>query len=204
MNTLTQLKIDENKLYVTSESFTFELDDEKRRQFGVVFETTDMYEATGEEEFKDYPFLVQIGIIADKPHKSFNESDERSEKPSKASLLSDCYGYMGSISVEHFLINGTKSLAEQGENGFDAMAQNFTVLEATGMTYKTLSKKEVKYLAFKTEEAAQKFIDLIILHRLSALIFAGHILDQPVNRMGDTGWKQIITMVKGNKKQKLS
>jgi len=195
---LKQLRLDDNKLYVTSKSFIFGLDDEKQRQFGVVFETIDMYEATGDKEFKDYPFLVQIGIIADKPHKSFNERDERSEKPSKASLLSDCYGYMGAISVEHFLVNGTKSQAEQGADGFEAMASNFTVLEATVKTYKSIYEKDEKYLSFKTEEAAQKFIDLVILHRLSALMLVGFILDQPVNRIGDTGWKQIETMVKGS------
>ncbi len=198
MNNITQLRLDDNKLYVTSESFQFELDDEKRRQFGVVFETIDMYGATGEEEFKDYPFLVQIGIIADKPHKSFNESDERSEKPSKLSLLQDCYGYMGAISVDHILVNGTKSQAEQGESGFDAIAQNFTVLEATVKTYKSIYEKDEKYLSFKTEEAAQKFIDLVILHRLSVLGLIGFVLDMPVNRIGDTGWSQMETMVRGS------
>ena len=200
---LTKLRLDDSKLYVTSKSFQFELDDEKRRQFGIVFETLDMYEATGEEEFKDYPYLVSIGIVADKPHKSFDESGGN---PCQISLLSDCLGYMGSISVDHVLVNGTKSNAEKGENGFEAMASNFTVLEATVKTYKSIFERDEKYLSFKTEEAAQKFIDLVILHRISALGLIGFILDRPINRIGDIGWKQIETMVKGckynRKKQK--
>ena len=200
---LTQLKLDDSKLYVTSKSFHFELDDEKPRQFGIVFETLDMYEATGEEEFKDYPYVVSIGIVADKPHKSFDESGGN---PCQVSLLGDCLGYMGSISVDHVLVNGTKSNAEKGENGFEAMASNFTVLEATVKTYKSIFERDEKYLSFKTEEAAQKFIDLVILHRLSVLMLVGFILDQPVNRIGETGWGQITTMVKGcnynHKKQK--
>ena len=200
---LTQLKLDDSKLYVTSKSFHFELDDEKPRQFGIVFETLDMYEATGEEEFKDYPYVVSIGIVADKPHKSFDESGGN---PCQVSLLGDCLGYMGSISVDHVLVNGTKSNAENGENGFEAMASNFTVLEATIKTYKSIFEQDEPYLSFKTEEAAQKFIDLVILHRLSVLMLVGFILDQPVNRIGETGWGQITTMVKGcnynHKKQK--
>lgn len=209
LNNLTQLQLDDNKLYVTSESFHFELDDEKQRQFGVVFEMTDMHAATGGEEFKDYPFLVQIGIIADKPHKSFDAETERGYsgiKLSKASLLSDCYGYMGAISVDHILVNGTKSNAEKGENGFDAIAQNFSIQEATVKTYKSLYEKDEKYLSFKTEEAAQKFINLVILHRLAVLGLISFILDKPVNRAGTTGWTQIETMVRGcnhnRKKQK--
>lgn len=193
---LTKIRLDDSKLYVTSKSFQFELDDEKQRQFGVVFETTNMYEATGDKEFKDYSFLVQIGIIADKPHKSFDESGGN---PCQISLLGDCLGYMGSISVDHVLVNGTKSNAEKGENGFEAMASNFSVNEATVKTYKNMNEQDKPYLSFKTEEAAQKFIDLVILHRLSVLGLIGFILDQPVNRAGETGWKQIETMVRGCK-----
>ena len=193
---LTKLRLDDSKLYVTSKSFCFELDDEKQRQFGIVFETLDMYDATGEEKFKDYPYLVSIGIVADKPHKSFDESGGN---PCQVSLLGDCLGYMGSISVDHVLVNGTKSNAEKGENGFEAMASNFSVNEATVKTYKNMNEQDEPYLSFKTEEAAQKFIDLVILHRLSVLMLVGFILDQPVNRAGETGWKQIKTMVRGCK-----
>ena len=191
---LTKIRLDDSKLYVTSKSFQFELDDEKRRQFGIVFETVNMEEATCEDEFKDYPYLVSIGIVADKPHKSFDESGGN---PCQISLLGDCLGYMGSISVDHILVNRTKSNAEKGENGFEAMASNFTLLEATIKTYKSIFEKDEKYLSFKTEEAAQKFIDLVILHRISVLGLIGFILDQPVNRAGETGWKQIETMVRG-------
>lgn len=195
---LTKIRLDDSRLYVTSPSFHFELDDNKPRQFGVIFETVNMEEATGEDEFKDYPYLVNIGIIADEPHKSF--STKENETPPKIMRLIDCLDYMGSISVDHVLVNGTKSNAEKGENGFEAMASNFSVNEATVKTYKNMNEQDKPYLSFKTEAAAQKFIDLVILHRISVvLLIIGFILDQPVNRIGDTGWKQIKTMVRGCK-----
>jgi hypothetical protein len=206
---MKKVEISENLIYVTDKSFQFGLDDDKQRQFGILFEIVNMDDATGEPEFEQYPYIVSAGIIADKCHKSFNEPDNA--KPSKESLIFDTNGYMGTIPVDHILTHAIKSGSEAStsskQSNFDLVADQFKLNEATIITskhdYGTIAAQQGKgtehqYLQFKTEESAQKFIDYLIKHRISALsMMIGFILDRPINMMGNDGWSVLTDMVKG-------
>lgn len=199
-------KIHDNLIYVTDKSFEFGLDDEKSRQFGILFEITDMDEATGEKEFKNYPFIVSASIVADKCHKSFDESGDA--KPTKFSLIYDAHSYMGGVPIDHILTHSIKPASVVGD-AFEALAGQFTAKQAMVKTNKlefgTAAAQlgrgvELDYLQFKTFEDAERFVNLLIETRLDAIsIMIGFILDRPINLMGESGWSVIKKMVKGAK-----
>lgn len=207
---MKQTKISENLTYVTSSSFTLSLDDDKQRQFGILFEMIDMYEATGEAEFKQYPYLVSAGIIADRCHKSFYEGEG---KPTKERLIFDTNSYMGTIPVDHILTHAVKSSSEASnelnESNFSVVANQFKLGQATIVTQKqqfgTIAAQkgiehEHQYLQFKTEQDAEQFIQYLIKNRVTAIgMLIGFTLDKPVNMAGKTGWSTMEKMVKGCK-----
>ncbi len=199
-------RIFDNYIYATAKSWVFGLDDEKQRQFGILFEIINMDEATGEKEFKDYPFLVSASIVADKCHRSFNEMDE-SCKPTKASLLYDAVSYMGGVPVDHILVDAVKSGSEPKDlSAFDSIANQFTSRQAIvkGQTadFGTVAAQRGRgvkhqYLQFKTESDAERFVD-ILLGRAGAIgMMIGFILDRPINMIGETGWSVIRKHVYG-------
>lgn len=169
---------------------------EKSVPLCLVIEVIDMYEATGEKEFEQYPYLVSIGIMANKPHKSFYEGEGR---PNKLDLIYDCNGYMGSIPVDRKFIQT------------DALNHNITgklnIKDACLVTVKcdfgTIAAQEGKgssfiYPQFKTDEAACKYAqELVKLYGNTLMTLVGFTLDQPINLAGDSGWSQIETMVNG-------
>lgn len=209
---MKQVNITDNMVYVTDKTWKFGLED-KFHQFGIIFEIVDMHEATGEKEFKDYPFVVAASIMADKVHPSFNES---SDKPTKTSLLCDCIGYMGGVPIDHTLVNGVQGSEEakglpENDNSteFDLVANQFKVSEARIKTFKSDygaiaaqqgKGTEHRYLQFKTEEACQKFIDYLLKYRVSAMgMMIGFVLDKPINMIDDNGWSVVEKQVNGCK-----
>lgn len=196
----------ENFMYQTSKSWQLELEDGKRRQFGLLYSITDMKEATGDDEYNDYPFLVSVGIIAHKPHSSFNESDY---KTSLEGLRFDCNSYMGTVPVDHILANGTKRGHEpEDKEAFDILVEQFSAKEAKVVehtaefgTYAAQYGRKAKhqYLQFKTQEAAEKFCQLLSKRTPAIGVMIGFILDRPINLMGDSGWSLVETMVHGSK-----
>jgi hypothetical protein len=201
--------LDENYLYVTEKHWTFELDDEKQRQFGVVFQIIDVGEATGEPEFKQYPFIVEATILADKPHKSFDESGDKC--PSSESLKYDCLSYMGGIPITHRLDKAVKCSTEHGE-AWDALCKQFSVNEAVVVSsspqFGTVAAQQGKntahqYLQFKDYKSARKYVDYIVQNRLDAIgMMIGFILDRPINMMGEDGWSIIRKQVFGCRNEK--
>lgn len=201
-------EIVDGHLYATSPYFKFRLYDEKERQFGLYVEILNMFDSTGEEEFEDYPFVVEISIVADKPHKSFNESGD---KPTKLGLIYDCHSYMGGVPIAHYLNDSVKDKEGGGESfeeSFDCLAKQFSPLEAKIVSQKAefgtvaaqRGKTETKYLQFATYEAGLKYVNYLLEHRADILgTMVGFILDMPVNMVGHTGWSVIESHVKGKK-----
>lgn len=183
------LHIAENK------SWHCEIND-KKIPLCLIMEVLDMDGATGEPEFKQYPFIVSIGIIAAKPHKSFYEGKG---KPNKLGLISDCNGYMGSIPVDHKLLR-TDALNKNLMGDLKAKSakivthkQNFGTLAA-----QEGKGSEISYPQFKTAEDAYNFGRALIENYGNTLMtLVGFTLDQPINMMGEDGWKEIKTMVEG-------
>ena len=199
--------VNENLIYVTDKSFTIEID-EKCHQFGITFETINMLDATGEPEFEKYPFLVSAYIVADKCHKSFYEGEGKADK---LGCLSDALSYMGGVPVDHILTHsirsGTEATNSLKESNFETLAKQFSALEAKVVSSKqdfgTIAAQagknyEHQWLEFRTEKAAEKFIDLLIKNRIHAMsMLIGFTLDKPINMIGNSGWSIIQDMITG-------
>ena len=195
---MTKLQeIYDGRYYYTEPSFNFSLDDDKQRRFGLHVEVLNMLDATGEIEFESAPYIVSVSIVADKPHKSFDESNDG--KTSKLALIEDCISYMGGVPVDHVLQDAVNG-------GFDEIKKQFTLDEAVlikeKMTFGTIAAQkgkdaEYQYLRFKTEDAANKYVQLLLKRASALTMMIGFILDRPVNMMGETGWSVIEKQVKG-------
>jgi hypothetical protein len=206
---MKRFKIYEGHEYVNDTNWVFQLDDDKSRRFGLHIETINMAEATGEPEFEDYPYLVSFQIVADKVHKSFNESNEPA---TKLNLLMDCIQYMGGVPIDHKLANAIKAGSEVPGDAFEVLAVQFTASEAkvvvTKPTFGSVAAQqgpgaEFKYLQFKTEESAAKYVNYILANRVQALgVMIGFMLDAPINMIGETGWSVIENQVRGCKSRR--
>lgn len=102
------------------------------------------------------------------------------------------------------------SLEDLKGDAFEALSKQFTAEEASVFRIKsqwgTVAAQqgpgtEHKYLRFATEAAARKYVQLLSKRASAMGIMVGFILDRPINMMGETGWKQVQTMVFGRDKK---
>jgi hypothetical protein len=197
--------------FITDPSWTLTASDDESRKFGVMIEIMDMDNATGEPEFEEYPFIVSAEIMITNPHKSFSELDA-GHKPNQTSLLYDCKSYMGGVPIDHWLTHAVSSSSEaklgiENDDNFTTLAKEFNASEAKVVTshpkFGTYAAQngegsELKYLQFRTIEAAQKYVDYLVKNRMPILgSMIGFILDRPINMIGDSGWDTIETQIKG-------
>lgn len=172
--------------YVTSKQFTFSLDDNKSRQFGVLFEILDMKDATGEPEYKDTPYLVGAYIMADKCDKRFYEGTGKADW---FGTIIDCNQYMGGVPVDHIL---TEELGNANElfTQFNATEAVLATASENFGTYAAQHGKgeEFNYLKFRTIEAAERFVELLKARTPLLSNIIEMILDRPINMAGDTGY----------------
>lgn len=190
-------RITDSLFYFTKENFNFGLEDEKERQFGIMFEISDVRDYGDEDEDESYPFAVSAAIVANEPHKSFYEGEG---EPTKESLLWDTYSYMGGVPVDHILTDAVGA-------GFKELAEKFKITEARIQkrkhTHGTVAAQrgagvEHSHLMFADEDQAIRFIEILEKERVGVLgIMIGFILDAPINMAGQSGWTMIETMVKG-------
>lgn len=195
---MKKYNLNDNMVYATRTNFTFGLEDDKSRQFGILFELTDMLDATGDGQFEQYPFIVSASIVPHKISKSFAQEGSTT----RGELLQDAIIYMGGVPVDHVLVNDING-------GLDEIAKKFNINEASVTTekvqYGTVAAQNGKgsthkYLQFKDEKSAHKYIDFLIQERTGAMgMLIGFILDRPINMMGSDGWETMRGLVKGVK-----
>lgn len=179
---MKKFEIDDNTIYVTNENFKLYLDDDIPHQFGVLFK---IYDSSDFDDYnnKNYPFIIDSGIIVDNPHSSFNED----EYSNHISTIMDCDAYMGTVPIVNFI---NKCVSSPNKDAFNELVEYFSIKEC--------SIVDKNYLQFSTIESCHKYIDFIIKNRLRSLpISVGFILDQPLNMLGETGWDTITKMIKG-------
>lgn len=174
------------------------LEDNDDVELALYCEITDMYEATGEKEFEQYPIVASIQIVVADPHKSFDESDNKDAN--RLSLISDMVSYMGGVPVDHDYISTDKSNKD--------ITSHLKIKDACLVTHThdfgTLAAQRGKgtsfsYPQFKTEDAAKAWVqELIKLYGDTLMMMVGFTLDRPINMIGDTGWKTIEQQVKGS------
>lgn len=149
----------------------------------ILVEVTDMYDATGEEEFKDYSFVFSIGLI----NKNINQTilnkvvDGDDFTPS----VSDVIGYYGmNCYIDQALID--TDLINQ------KLINELKINDACLSTYKCrFTGQDKTTIRFKTENAAFDFAEMLInSYGDTMMTLIGFTLDKRINLAGETGWKQ--------------
>ena len=195
---MEKTEIIDGYLFVTDPSFLYHDQNGDNQQFGYLFETVNMAEATGEPEFDSYPYVVSCSLMPAKVHHSFDEGDLA--EPCDISRLFDAYQYAGGVPIDH-------TLSQDVNGGFDELCQHFTLREAcikkTTPTAGTVAAQqgkgiEFEYLQFADEDAAEKYVNLLLKDRVTAFSsLIGFILDRPINLIGDSGWKVMNYLTTG-------
>lgn len=189
-----KMVISDDLSFYKNKSLNVQLDDEDVN-LGLIVETLNIVDATGEGD-ENYPFVVSMGLIASKPHVSFDESEGNL---TGIGLIWDCNSYMGSVPVDHILVNDTNGKLDQILKLFNVGEAKLVTEEVThGTVAAQNGKTKFSYLMFANEEVAQKYIDFIIQDRAPVLnMMVGFILDRPINMMGESGWSMVEKMHKG-------
>lgn len=189
-----------NSVVAFNKNWVCGLSDQDNVELALHCEIVDMDGATGEPEYKEYPYVVSVSIVAAYPHHSFNELMGE-DKPDQLSLIEDCMSYMGGVPVDHKLLDMDKDNKDITGN----LKAKEACLVTKACDYGTVAAQngkgtEITYPQFKTEEAAQKWIkELVKLYGDCLMSFVGFTLDQPINMIGDTGWGVIENQVSGRK-----
>lgn len=197
---LKKIELYEGHSFFSSPSWICGLEDNEELPLGFYLEVTDMYEATGEEEFKQYPFLFSISILPVNCDIEYSKdaglSDEELEGVDHA-YLSDVYSYMGGVPVDHKFLSTdrlNKDLMNQLKIG-QAM------LVTSNPEYGTVAAQEgpgaeLIYPRFKDEDDCQNFAEsLIEAYGDALMMMIGFTLDAPINMAGHDGWSVIKSAV---------
>lgn len=184
--------------FVTSPSWNVQLGDiDKDVPVGLYCSAIDMYEATGENEFKQYPYYIEIEIMAAHPSKKFYEGEG---KPNQIGLIWDTHSYMGGVPVtDKFL-----SVDESNKKIIDQLKSKDAKVIVEEPQYGSVAARrgrgtEFSYPVFKTREAAEKFLKDLVEEYADLImgIMVGFMLDMPINMVGDDGWSIIEKQVMG-------
>jgi len=184
--------------HLVAENKNWQCEMDKPIKLAYYIEILNMDDATGEEQYKDYPYIVSIGICAAKPHKSFDETDN-DHKPSKLDLIYYCNSYMGNVPVDHKFIDTdaiNKNITSELK-ACDAYMHTYKADCGTVAAQKDQGAK-ITYPQFKEYDCAEKWAKALVNEYGDMLMsLIGFTLDQPINMAGDTGWNTIEQQVKG-------
>lgn len=194
-------------LYVTQPSWTFGLDDGDQQQFGVLFEIIDMYDATGEEEFENYPFVVEASIVAHEPSQEFAEDAGVDLSPDdygyNLALIEMAYQYGGGVPITHIIQD---EISKGSDKGLQPLLKgipkrDYDIVEVTPQFGTVAAQRgpgtRQETVHFADYDAARKYVENM-LSRLDALgVMIGFILDRPINMMGEPGWSTMEMHVFG-------
>lgn len=190
-------EIVEGQYVAESKHWSCEIDE--RIPLAYHIEVLNMDDATGEPEYKQYPFVVSISIIAAKPSKKFYEGDGKADR---YSTIYDCVSYMGGVPVDHKFLDTDKL----NKN----ITEELKAKQAKLVTYKanfgTLAAQrgagaEITYPQFKDHDVALAWAkELVSSYGDMLMTLVGFTLDQPINMAGDNGWSTIEHQVTGERK----
>lgn len=156
----------------------------------MVVEVINMLDATGEDEYKDYPVVFSVGMLNKNIHKSIQESIDC--YPDDTPNTDDILSYYG---MNCYLDEVMYEMDSSNKN----LKKDLSIDTACISNYECrFTKKQKQYLKFKTEEAAFNFAEKLVLEYGNTIMtLVGFYLDRPVNLVGQTGWDQTEKLEKG-------
>lgn len=157
------------------------LDNDEEVPMTIVVEVTNMYGATGEEEYKDYNYVFSIGLL----NKDIHPSIKDYMGPDYGDTPDEILGYFGlNCYLDEFFMS-----TDESNNKF---LNELTINQACLSQYKCRFTGKMKnYLKFKTEEDAFAYAEKIVqAYGEIAMTLIGFHLDKPINLIGQTAWEQ--------------
>jgi len=179
--------------YATQENWVAGLDDDETIQLAVIAEVMDMYEATGDAEFEQYPFNLEVSIVVAYPGPAWlakaEESGEGSGDP--AGALFDSYHYGGGVPIIHDLLS-----IEGGGADLDRWSARKMMWVRKKADYGTVAAQQgpgtiFEYPQFRDEKTALEFVNELLKRVPAVMMMIGFFLDRPINMKGDLGWSVI-------------
>lgn len=186
---------EELQVYI-NDAWTCEIDG-KEVPLAIAVRITDMYEATGDDEFKDCPYLVGFEIIARDPHISISKDMAGDEYEGERSDYYDVMSYCGGVPVDHLLLD-----QDMAKDFLDNLKAKDGVLVSHKLDFGTIAAQRgpgsvFTYPKFKNLEACEEYIKTLIPLAKPLMMTCGFILDRPINMAGNSGWETITTQVEG-------
>lgn len=184
----------ETKMLATND-WTCEIDGEEV-PVGLLISITDMYEATGEPEFKQYPFITSVEIMALNPSPDI-DSQIKETGMTGEDIIPDVHAYCGGVNIEHLLLQ-TDAINENLMGELKAKSAKLVTVKSDFGTFAAQFGKgsELTYPQFKTEAAAKAFVTQLVKKYANVhMSLIGFVLDRPVNMAGNTGWNTLETQI---------
>ena len=145
---------------------------EKEIKLNLVCEAIDMDGATG-ETMDGYPIMLACAIMVDSKDMSKKYKKEVSQSM-ESSTIFDAYEYSGGVTVNHTLNSITEVKPVSHTNAKCKIIDD---------------KKWGKEVWCETTDDALQYAKDIYSSKAEALFgLVGFVLDQPINRIGNTGW----------------
>lgn len=169
-----------------NESWKCEIDSEV--PMTLVVEVINMYDVTGEGEYKDYPVVMTIGMVNKNIHKSLTCSTYKDESRN----LDDVITYYG---MNCYLDDKIYNMDSDNKR----LRDKLSISKASIASYENrFTGEQQDYLKFKTEDDAFEFAEkLINEYGNTIMTLIGFYLDNPINLMGTSGWNQTELFEKG-------
>ena len=153
--------------------------DDREINLDLVCEAIDMESATGEVKDEEYPILLTCSIMVDPKDMSSKYKKDVKESAGEFSLY-DAYYYSGGV------------LADRALSGMEPVKKIPTRAECK------VIENDGKDVWCKTEEDAITYAKDVYSEKAQALFgLIGFVLDNPVNRIGNTGWDIIEYQAEG-------
>jgi len=165
--------------------------DDREVQLALYLEITDMYEATGEKEFEQWPYLFEASVVVAHPGPKWLK-DANSELEGEEGRLFDSYSYGGGVPVTHILL---QEISGGGSNisQFGPRSAKWVVKRASHGTVAAQYGKdtEFKYPQFKSDDVALRFAKELLKRATALFGMIGFYMDRPINLAGETGWDRL-------------
>lgn len=157
---------------------------DKEINLALVCEAYDLREIENGHDDDTYPVTMECSVMVHPKHMS-----KKYKKDVKGSMdgdtLFDAHGYGGGVPVTDFL-EGVKGYAKSNADN-ELRTQKHAIFG-----------DEIKVRWFRDEDSALQYADDVYKHNAKALFtLIGFKLDQPVNRIGTTGWQILESQVTG-------
>lgn len=160
------------------------LDDDKEIELALVCEALDLRDIDRGHEDDVYPVVMECSILVNPKHMS-KKYKQRAKESMGGDTIFDLHGYGGGVPVTDFL-EGTEGSAKSDVDN-----------EVRTQGHATFGN-EIKVRHFRETDDALQYAEDVYKHNATALFgLIGFKLDQPVNRMGTTGWEIIKSQVTG-------